>query len=113
MIEPSDAYYSVGGGAIALAAQMLWQKFVSTEGKASDQLVQQLADETRSLRERMTTLETGLDEERRMRRLAENKVHALQLDNVVLRAELRRHGIEVPAPLGVPADPEIAKAGMA
>jgi hypothetical protein len=91
--------YAVGGGGFALIAQMLWQKFVSTEGKANDQLVTQQADRMAAYEQRLTKLEADLDEERRLRRRAEDKVHQLQLDNVILRAELKRHGIDVPAPV--------------
>ena len=98
--NPDYLGYGVGGlGLVSLIAQGIWTKFFSTEGKAGDALVQQMADEIRSLRERLTTLEAGLDDERKLRRMAEDKVHALEIDNLLLRAELRRHGIDVAAAL--------------
>lgn len=91
-----EVYYAMGGGGLVWLAQMIWQRVFSTEGKANDQLVSQLADETRDLRARMVTLENGLDEERKLRRQAEDRVHALELDNVILRSELKRHNIDIP-----------------
>jgi hypothetical protein len=92
-----EVYYAMGGGGLVWLAQMIWQRVFSSEGKANDQLITQLAEETRDLRARTVTLEQGLDEERKLRRNAEDRVHALELDNVVLRAELKRHNIDVPA----------------
>jgi hypothetical protein len=98
------AGYGVGALGVVLAiAQMAWARFFSREGEANSALIQQLTERLTALDNRQTKLEADLDEERRLRRQAEDKVHQLQIDNVVLRAELRRHGIDVPAPL-VPVD---------
>ena len=94
------AGYVVGGAGILLAiGQMAWQRFFTKEGKGSDLLVQQLTERIAAQEGRIITVETGLDEERKARRLAEDKVHALEIDNLMLRAELRRHGIDVSAAL--------------
>lgn len=92
-----DIYYAMGGGGLVWLAQMIWQRVFSTEGKANDALISQMAEEVKSLRDRMVVLEQGLDEERKLRRQAEDRVHALELDNVILRSELKRHNIDVPA----------------
>ena len=101
MIDNPDAigYYVGGAGIVSIVAQMVWNKFFSTEGKANDALVQQLSERIAAQEARLTSLESGLDAERDARRRAEDKVHQLQLDNVILRAELKRHGIDVPAPV--------------
>ena len=70
-------------------------KFFSSEGKANDALVSQLSERITAQEARLTSLESGLDAEREARRRAEDKVHALEIDNLLLRAELRRHGIDV------------------
>lgn len=94
----NEVYYSVGGGGLALLAQYIWQRVFTSEGKASEQLVVQLGERIQSQEARLTTLESGLDDERSKRRLAEDKVHVLELYVVALQAELRRHGIDVPGP---------------
>jgi hypothetical protein len=97
MIDNPDLYGGViGGGILAYVAQVIWQKWGSTEGKANDALVVQLSERIAAQEARLTTLETGLDEERAARRKAENKVHALEIDNLMLRAELGKHGIQLP-----------------
>ncbi len=89
--------YGVGAlGLIVAVGQMAWTKFFSTEGKANDQLVQQLSERLQVQELRLTSLEAGLDMERDARRKAEDKVHALELDNMALRSELSKHGIELP-----------------
>lgn len=98
----SEVYYAAGGGGLVWLAQMVWTRVFSTEGKANDQLISQLADETKDLRLRMATLEQGLDDERKLRRNAEDRVHALELDNVILRSELKRHNIDIPASIVTP-----------
>jgi hypothetical protein len=98
MIDNVDGgLYAAGGGGIVWLAQMVWGRVFSTEGKANDALVAQLSERIAAQEARLTSLETGLDTEREARRRAEDKVHQLQLDNVILRAELKRHGIDVPA----------------
>ena len=49
-----------------------------------------------SQEQRLLNLESGLDEERRLRRAAEDKVQALEFYVALLKAELQRHGITVP-----------------
>jgi hypothetical protein len=82
---------------------MVWGKFFSSEGKASDLLVQQMAERLAAQETRLTTLESGLDAEREARRRAEDKVHALEIDNLMLRHELKRHGIDIPPAAVAPA----------
>lgn len=102
MVDNPDAYgstvgYIVGGlGVVAAIGQMAWSRFFSKEGKANDALVAQLSERITMQETRLTTLEAGLDEERAARRKAENKVHALEIDNLMLRAELSKHGIQLP-----------------
>jgi hypothetical protein len=96
----SNGLYAAGGGGLVWLAQMVWSKVFSTEGRANDALVQQLSDRLISQEGRLTSLENGLDAERDARRRAEDKVHALEIDNLLLRAELRRHGIDVPPAIG-------------
>lgn len=100
MFDEATTGYVVGGAGVLLAiGQIAWQKFFSTEGKTNDSLIQQLGDRIAAQELRLSVLETGLDAERAARRVAENKVHALEIDNLLLRAELRRHGIDVTDPL--------------
>ena len=105
MVDNPDALgaytgYAVGTIGVLLAiGQMAWQKFFSTDGRANDALVSQLSERITSQESRLVSLETGLDQEREARRRAEDKVHALEIDNLLLRAELRRHGIDVTAAL--------------
>jgi hypothetical protein len=98
----------IGGVSIGAVAKWVWDRFISqggsAEAKANDQLVEQLSQRIANLETRQTKQEADLDEERKLRRLAEDKVHALQLDNLQLRAELRRHGIEVPPSAVPPAE---------
>lgn len=98
-----NGIYAVGGGGVAWLAQMVWSKVFSTEGRANDALVQQMSERLSAQESRLTTLEAGLDAEREARRKAEDKVHALEIDNLMLRHELKRHGIDIPpaaAPIG-------------
>lgn len=91
------AAYGVGVlGFLLAVGKMGYDKFFSTEGKANDELVNQLSARIGAQEDRMTALEAGLDAERDARRKAEDKVHALELDNMLLRAELSRHGITLP-----------------
>jgi hypothetical protein len=84
------------GGILVWIGQALYQRFFNTESKANDQLVEQLSQRITSLEERQRRLESDLDEERRIRRLAEDKVHQLELDNLQLRFALRQHNIDLP-----------------
>lgn len=86
---------AVGGG-IALLGKFLWDRFVSTDGKSYDALVNQQGDRINAQEQRLVALETGLDEERKARRDAESKVYELTLRIQRLESELRRHNIEVP-----------------
>ena len=98
--DASTVGYVVGGAGVLLAiGQMAWQRFFTKEGKGSDLLVQQLTERIAAQEQRIISVESGLDQEREARRQAENKGHALELDNLLLRAELRRHGIDVGAAL--------------
>lgn len=102
-MEGDTLGYGVGAAGVLVAiGQMAWSKFFSTEGKANDALVSQLTDRITRMEERQTKLEQDLDDERRLRRGAEDKVHALEIDNVVLRAELKRHGIDIPPSVSPP-----------
>lgn len=100
MIDNPDSYTSLaylgGGGVLAVLVQQAWQRFFTKEGKANDALVEQLSSRLAAQEARLTTLEAGLDAERDARRRAEDKVHALELDNMQLRSELSKHGIELP-----------------
>ena len=113
MIDNPDSvgYYVGGAGLAAVLAQMAWNKFFSGEGKSSAALVVQLTERITAQESRLTTLESGLDAEREARRRAEDKVHALEIDNLLLRAELRRHGIDVAAALKPDYTPAEMRAG--
>lgn len=95
----TEAYYALGGGGLAWLVQMVWQRVFSTEGKANDALVQQMAERMAAQEVRITALEAGLDAARERAFTAESKVHVLELYVMALKAELQRHGIDVPAPL--------------
>lgn len=95
--DPSSSmYWALGGGGITWLAQMVWSKIFSKEGRAYDQLIMQMSDEIKGMRDRLASVESGLDEERKQRRRAEDKVHLLELDNLQLRATLKAHGIDIP-----------------
>lgn len=101
MVDNPDSYmggaaYVAGGGILAVLCQQAWQRFFTKEGKANDALVQQLGERITAQEARMTSLEAGLDAERDARRRAEDKVHALELANMTLRAILAQHGIKIP-----------------
>lgn len=89
--------WGVGAGGVLLAVgQMAWQRFFSREGQANDALVAQLTERIQAQELRLQSLEAGLDEERKSRRLAENEVFALRLRVQRLESELKLRGIEVP-----------------
>ena len=109
MVDNPDSYIGgglymglAGGGVMAVIAQQAWSRFFTKEGKANDALVEQLSQRIAAQELRLTSLEAGLDAERDERRKAEDKVHALELDNMALRAELSKHGIDVPPPRYAP-----------
>lgn len=76
--------------------QMAWQRFFSRDGQANDALMAQLTERIQAQEQRLQSLEAGLDEERKSRRLAENEVFALRLRVQRLESELKLRGIEVP-----------------
>lgn len=84
------------GGAIALLGKFLWDRFISTEGRSYNTLVQQQADRMNAQEQRLKTLEAGLDEERKERRAAEEKVYALTMRIMRLEFSLKEANIEVP-----------------
>ena len=86
---------AVGGG-VALLAKFLWDRFVSTDGKSYDALVNQQGDRISAQEQRLVALEQGLDEERKARREAESRVYELTMRVMHLEFELKRHNIEVP-----------------
>lgn len=88
--------YVVGGAGILLAVgQMAWSQFFG-EGRSRGDLIQQLTDRIGLQEQRMFKMETALDEERKLRRAAEDKVQAMEFYTMILQAELRKHSIEVP-----------------
>ncbi len=87
--------FAVGGG-IALIGKYLWDRFVSTEGRSYNALVQQQADRMNAQELRLQTLEVGLDEERKERRAAEEKVYTLTMRIMRLEFKMKEAGIEVP-----------------
>lgn len=114
-MDDTSIGYGVGvAGALLAVGQMAWNKFFSTEAKTSDALLEQVTARLASQETRLLMLENGLDAERELRRKSEDEVHklklvnseqraelvrqitALEVDNVTLRAELSRHGIDVP-----------------
>jgi len=90
MVDNLGAGYIVGGVGILLAiGQMAWSKFFSSSGQAEGQLYGQLAEQLKSCLDRIDDVERKLDDERRLRRLAEDRIS-------VLENELARHGLEIP-----------------
>jgi hypothetical protein len=83
-------------GALVLLGKHLWDRFMSTEGKAYDALVSQLGERITAQEARLTTLETALDTEREERRKAEARVYELTMRVMRLEFELKKHNIEVP-----------------
>lgn len=86
-------------GWVVWLGMMIWQKVFNKENKAHEQLIDQLTARISTLETSQKRLERELDTERRTRQLEQSKVHLLELYVVALKAELRRHGIEVPAPI--------------
>lgn len=83
-------------GFLALIGKLAWDRFFNKETKANEALILQLTERLKTQEDRMNALEKGIDLERRLRRLEQNKVHTLVLYIIELKGELRRHGIEVP-----------------
>lgn len=98
MDDTSNLYWAsaAGGGVFIWLAQTVWNAFFSKQGRAYDQLVQQMADRLNAQEQRLNKFQLDLDEERKLRRIAEDKVHMLELDNMQLRATLQAHGIPLP-----------------
>lgn len=82
--------------AIGTLGKVLWDKFVSKEGRTYDALVSQLGERIAAQEARLVSLEAGLDQEREARRLAETKVYELTMRVMRLEFELKKHNIEVP-----------------
>ena len=93
---PSTGAWAGIAAAVALLGKYLWDRFVSTEGKAYDALVTQLGERIAAQEQRLTMLESGLDQEREARRQAETKVYELTMRVMRLEFELKKHNIEVP-----------------
>jgi hypothetical protein len=98
MDETVGAYIVGISGILLAVGREAWSKFFSSESKSYDALNQQLTERINSQEQRMIKLESRLDEERNFRREEQVKVHVLELYIVALKSELRRHGIEIPAP---------------
>lgn len=90
-------YGSIGGYGVALTAgglllaigQMAWTKFFSAPSQAETTLYSGLSEQLRTTIERVDNLQRQLDDERKLRHMAENRIAQLEL-------ELAKHGIEVP-----------------
>lgn len=95
-MDAVDGVWAGLAAAAALLGKLLYDKFLSTEGKAYDALVSQMGERLSSYDTRITTLETGLDQEREARRAAETKVYELTMRIMRLEFELKKHNIEVP-----------------
>jgi len=93
---PATGFLAAAAAACALLAKYLWDRFVSTEGRAYDALVAQLGERITAQESRLTTLETALDTEREERRKAEARVYELTMRVMRLEFELKKHNIEVP-----------------
>lgn len=97
--------YGVGAGGLLFAVgQMAWSRFFG-EDRNRAELYQQLSDRVKAQEERMANYEQQLDTERLARMNAEYKVRALEYYVRLLKAELMRHGIEVPPSHFDPLDP--------
>lgn len=94
---------SIGGAATlgvsaaaGMVAKHLWDKYVSTEGKAHAQLIEHFQAELVDFRARIATMETRLQSEIGLRIAAEVQIERLKLRVEVLERELVRHDIKVP-----------------
>lgn len=83
-------------GAIGMVLKHLWDKYVSTEGKAHAQLIEHFQAELIDFRSRIATMETRLQSEIGLRIAAEVQIERLKLRVEVLERELVRHDIKVP-----------------
>ena len=96
-MEEYVGYGVCAAGLLIAVGQAAWSRIFG-DGAAHAALVEQLTQRIASQEQRLLNLESGLDEERRLRRHAEDKVQALEFYVVRLKAELQKHGIEVPKP---------------
>lgn len=83
-------------GIIGILGKHLWDKYVSTEGKAHAQLIEHFQAELVDFRSRIATMETRLQSEIGQRIAAEVQIERLKLRVEVLERELTRHNITVP-----------------
>lgn len=83
-------------GVIGILGKHLWDKYVSTEGKAHAQLIEHFQAELVDFRARIATMETRLQSEISLRIAAEVQIERLRLRVEVLERELVRHDIKVP-----------------
>ena len=90
-------YALAGSGWVVMFGKMAWDKFFSSESKGNEALIQQLTDRIKAQEEGLLRVNREVDLERRLRRLEQNKVHSLVLYVMELKAELLKHGIEVPS----------------
>ncbi len=82
--------YVVGGaGLLLVIGQMAWNKFFSTPAQAESNLYAQLNEQLQGLLARIEGLQKDMDDERRLRRLAQVRIALLEL-------ELAKHGIAIP-----------------
>lgn len=85
------------GVILFVLGKMAWDKFLSREGRASNELVSQLSERIANQEERLKAVEDLASEERRLRMVAEKEVSDLTLRVYKLENELRKHNIEVPS----------------
>lgn len=91
----SPASWGVAG-VIGILGKHLWDKYVSTEGKAHAQLIEHFQAELIDFRARIASMETRLQSEIGLRIAAEVQIERLKLRVEVLERELTRHNITVP-----------------
>lgn len=83
-------------GVVGVVGTHLWNKYVSTEGKAHAQLIEHFQVELNDLRGRMFQMEARLQGEIGQRIAAEVQIERLKLRVEVLERELVRNNIKVP-----------------
>lgn len=83
-------------GVVGILGKHLWDKYVSTEGKAHAQLIEHFQAELIDFRSRIATMEARLQSEIGLRIAAEVQIERLKLRVEVLERELVRHDIKVP-----------------
>lgn len=90
-------YGSIGGYGVALTAgglllaigQMAWNRFFSPSGQAESTLYTGLKEQLEGCLTRIENLEGEIDDERRLRRMAQVRI-------AMLEQELAKHGIAIP-----------------